>query len=216
MKRRYELLVFDWDGTLMDSETKIVRCLAAAAGEVGLPSLGEDAMSEVIGLGMEEAVRRLFPMAASEQQQHFLASFREHYLHLDRTPIELFPGVSQGLRALAKEGYVLAVATGRPRRGLERMLAETGLQRIFAVTRCADETPSKPHPRMLSELLAVTGIAPTRSLMVGDTVHDMEMARNAGVDGLGVGYGVHARTRLLACGALACVDSFAGLQRWLA
>lgn len=215
MKRRYELLVFDWDGTLMNSEAKIMRCLAAAADALGLPGPGEDAMREVIGLGMEEAARRLFPVARSEQQQQFVAHFREHYLHLDRARIELFPGVSQGLRALATQGYLLAVATGRPRRGLERMLAQTGLRRLFTATRCADEAPSKPHPQMLSELLAATGIAPTHALMVGDTVHDMEMARHAGVDGLGVGYGVHARERLLACGALACVDSFTGVCRWL-
>lgn len=215
MRRRYELIVFDWDGTLMNSEAKIVRCLAAAAGELGLPGLGEDAMREVIGLGMEEAARRLFPIAATEQRQNFVASFREHYLHLDRTRIELFPGVSRGLRALVRQGYVLAVATGRPRRGLERMLAQTKLQRVFAATRCADEAPSKPHPQMLSELLAATGIPARNSLMVGDTVHDMEMARNASIDGLAVGYGAHTRERLLACGALACVNSFTGLRRWL-
>jgi phosphoglycolate phosphatase len=215
MLRRYDLIVFDWDGTIMDSEATIVCCLAAAATDMGIDPPAIEVAREIIGLGMEEVAKVLFPAASATQRSLFIERFRSHYLQQDSTQVDFFPGVQTGLAELVERGYLLAVATGRPRRGLDRLLAQSGLAALFAASRCADECLSKPHPHMLQELLAQTGTAPNRTLMVGDTVYDMEMARTAGVDRLAVSYGVHDRARLLAHGPVACVNSFAELCRWL-
>lgn len=214
MTRRYELIVFDLDGTLMDSAAKILTCLAAAAADVGIPHPGEEAARNIIGLGMEEALVALFPDVQAAQRLQFLARFREHYLHLDTTEIACFPGVPQGLQQLVKDGYQLAIATGRPRRGLDRVLAQAGLHPLFVASRCADEVYSKPHPRMLQEILEETSTSAEQTVMVGDTVYDMQMARSAGVDALAVSYGVHQTERLLQEGAMACVDSFPEVCAW--
>jgi phosphoglycolate phosphatase len=213
--RRYELIVFDLDGTLMDSEAKILRCLAAAAADAGIPHPGEEAARNIIGLGMDEALTTLFPGLQPAQRAQFLVRFKEHYLYLDKTELACFPGVPQGLQQLAQGGYLLAIATGRPRRGLDRVLAQTGLQPLFVASRCADEVHSKPHPRMLQEILGETGASPEQAVMVGDTVYDIQMARCAGVDALAVSYGVHQAERLLQEGAVACVDSFPEVCAWL-
>lgn len=215
MKRHYELIVFDLDGTLIDSEAKILRCLAAAATDLGIAEPGVVAARDIIGLGMEEALTVLFPDMTASQRERFLARFREHYLYLDSTRLDFFPGVSHGLTELTQAGYRLAIATGRPRRGLDRVLSEAGLQQLFVATRCADETTSKPHPRMLVEILAKTDTAPRQAIMVGDTVYDLQMARGAGVDALAVSYGVHERKRLLEEGPVGCVDSFDEVCTWL-
>lgn len=215
MMRRYELIVFDLDGTLMDSETKILRCLAAAAADAGVTHPGVEVARNIIGLGMDEALMVLFPDLQPGQRAQFLTRFREHYLHLDKTEPACFPGVPQGLQQLAQGGRRLAIATGRPRRGLDRVLAQTGLQALFVASRCADEVRSKPHPRMLQEILEETRASPEQAVMVGDTVYDVEMARRAGVDALGVSYGVHQAERLLQEGAVACVDSFQEVCAWL-
>jgi phosphoglycolate phosphatase len=216
MKQRdYQLIVFDWDGTLMDSAGKIVRCFESAVGDVGLPSPGPAAIRNIIGLGLGEAVASLLPRCDSQTQSRVVERYREHFLHLDQTDMPLFPGVRDGLASLAQRGYLLAVATGKARRGLSRVLRETGLEALFAASRCADESFSKPHPQMLLDILDQTGVAPAAALMVGDTVYDMEMARNARVDGLAVSYGVHERERLLAHGPVACLDSFAEVHGWL-
>lgn len=215
MKRHYELIVFDLDGTLIDSEAKILRCLAAAAADLDFAEPGAAAARNIIGLGMEEALTSLFPDITPPQREQFFARFREHYLYLDDTRLDLFPGVSHGLTELAQAGYLLAIATGRPRRGLDRVLSEAGLQQLFVATRCADEATSKPHPRMLKEILAKTDTAPRQAIMVGDTVYDLQMARGAGVDALAVSYGVHERERLLEEGPVGCVDSFGEVCTWL-
>lgn len=212
----YELVVFDWDGTLMDSAGKIVNCFAAAAADVGLAFPGEAAVRNVIGLGLQEAMDALFPGEDPRRVAALVARYREHFLHLDRTPMPLFPGVAEGLRHLAGLGLRLAVATGKSRRGLQRVLEATGLETLFCASRCADEAGSKPHPRMLQEILAQTRVAPARALMVGDTVYDLEMAARAGMPAAAVSYGVHDRRRLEALAPVACHDSFVQLQRWLA
>ncbi|MFQ6023673.1 MAG: HAD-IA family hydrolase [Acidiferrobacterales bacterium] len=215
MKRRYDLVVFDWDGTLMDSEAKIVRCLSAAMRDAGVSDPGDEAVRDIIGLGMEEAAGRLVPGLGTQVRDKVIERFRQHYLHLDKTELAFFPGVEEGLNGLAQDGYLLAVATGRPRRGLDRLMAEAGLEQLFVATRCADEAFSKPHPAMLEDILDETGVTTKQTLMVGDTVYDMQMARNAGVEALAVSYGVHDRARLLACGPVACLDSFDEVCRWL-
>jgi len=216
MNRQYDLVVFDWDGTLMDSERKIVRCLSAAAADLGLTDPGVDAMRHIIGLGLDEAMQQLFRGAPAALRSRLTERYREHFLNLDQTHMPLFPGVADGLERLAQEGFLLAVATGKARRGLDRVLDETGTRHLFAATRCADESFSKPHPKMLEDILDMTGMARERVLMVGDTIYDMQMARNAGIPGLAVSYGVHARAQLLECAPLACVDSFAEVCAWLA
>lgn len=216
MNGALDLIVFDWDGTLMDSEAKIVRCVQAAAEDTGIADPGPAAIRRIIGLGLSEAMATLFPHESPARRLELIERYRVHFLERDDTAMPLFPGVVDGLNELARRGYLLAVATGKSRRGLDRVLDETGTRGLFVATRCADEAFSKPHPQMLDDILGVTGMQRARTLMVGDTVYDMQMARNAGVGGLGVSYGVHARDELLANGALACLDSFAAVCAWVA
>lgn len=215
MKRRHELIIFDWDGTLMDSIAKIVHCFQAAFEDSSVPDPGEQAIRHVIGLGLDEAVTALLPRVDAGTRARVVERYRQHFLHLDQTGMELFPGVRAGLEALAGQGYLLAVATGKARRGLDRVLRDSGTAHLFRATRCADEAFSKPHPRMLEDILEHTGVAAGRALMVGDTTYDMQMARHAGMDGLAVTYGVHERERLVEHGPLACLDSFTEVCAWL-
>jgi len=214
MTRRCQLIVFDWDGTLMDSESKIVNCLRAAARDVGVADPGAAAIRHIIGLGLNEAMAALFPDASASLRAALVDHYRQHFLELDHTAMPLFPGVVEGLEALSSQGYLLAVATGKARRGLNRVLDQTGLHPMFVASRCADETFSKPHPQMLEEILDLTGVEAHQAIMVGDTVYDMQMAGNARVPGLAVSYGVHPREQLLQSGALACLDSFREVCAW--
>ncbi len=212
----YRLLVFDWDGTLMDSEARIVACLQAAASDLDIEIPPPERAKEIIGLGLSEAIARLFPGLGERAQVLAVERYRQHFLGDDLAPSVLFPGVAEVLEHLAGEGYLMGVATGKSRRGLDKVLEETGLGRLFHATRCADETFSKPHPQMLEDVMDRTGARPSETLMIGDTEYDMQMARNARAHGLAVSYGVHDRERLLAEGALACLDALADLPAWLA
>ncbi len=212
----YRLLVFDWDGTLMDSQARIVACFQAAAVDVGVAVPGPDEAKDVIGLGLREAAERLFPDVGMAAVAQVVERYRHHFLGDHPTPSTLFPGVVETLEGLADAGYLLGIATGKSRRGLDKVLAETGLGPLFHASRCADEAFSKPHPQMLEEVMAVLGAGPADTLMIGDTEYDMQMARNAGVPGLAVSYGVHEPDRLLAEGALACLDRIDQLPGWLA
>ncbi|MEK7712155.1 MAG: HAD-IA family hydrolase, partial [Pseudomonadota bacterium] len=164
---------------------------------------------------LSEAMQVLFPEKAPVRRAELVERYRRHFLELDATDMPLFPGVTQGLTQLTQQGYLLAIATGKARRGLNRVLDDTGMRHLFVSSRCADETFSKPHPQMLKDILDETGVDAACAIMVGDTVYDMEMARSARVAGLGVSYGVHARERLLDCGALACLDSFPEVCAWV-
>lgn len=211
----FELLVFDWDGTLMDSQAKIVSCLQAAIRDLQLPPLGVEALSNVIGLGLAEAVNTLYPGSDVKLQQAMSDRYRHHFLVSDTTPSTLFSGAGEVLQSLAAQGYLLAVATGKGRQGLDKVLEETGLAELFHATRCADETFSKPHPQMLFELMDHLGAEPAATLMIGDTEYDMEMARNARTAALAVSYGVHAQERLLRHEPLGCLHSISELPQWL-
>jgi phosphoglycolate phosphatase len=215
MKRRYDLIVFDWDGTLVDSEARILSCFRAASRDTGIAYPGDDAVRDIIGLSMREAVEAIYHNLPAGGAGALIERYREHFVHLDPTPMPYFPGVQDALPELVEQGYRLAVATGKARRGLARMLDGSPMAQLFAVTRCADETLSKPHPQMLFDILKATGTAPQRALMVGDTVHDLRMAASAGTDALAVSYGVQPRARLLAESPLACVDSFSEVCGWL-
>ncbi|MDH3636928.1 MAG: HAD-IIIA family hydrolase [Gammaproteobacteria bacterium] len=210
-----QLVIFDWDGTLMDSATKIVNCFNHAARDVGLDLPPESAVRNIIGLSLCEACETLFPDTLVSMRTALTRRYRDYFVELDDTPMHLFPGVEAGLRELHRRGKTLAVATGKARRGLSRGLKETGLADLFAVTRCADEARSKPHPQMVRDILAQTTVSPNDTLMVGDTVYDIQMARGAGVKSLAVSYGVHARGQLLEESPISCLDSFEDVIAWI-
>lgn len=212
----YELIVFDWDGTLMDSEGRIVACMQAAARDLGVGTPSRDETKEVIGLGLQEAVMQLFPQVDATGCEQLVTAYRHHFLGGTIANSELFAGVEPMLQALTGRELFLAVATGKSRRGLEKELDETGLRHHFHATRCADEAFSKPHPQMLQDILNRLGVDASRTLVVGDTEYDMQMAGNAGAAAVGVTYGVHAPQRLMASGALACFDRIEELPAWLA
>jgi phosphoglycolate phosphatase len=214
MARSFDLLVFDWDGTLVDSATHIVESTQAAASDLGLDFPTEERARYVIGLGLVDALTYLFPTLAREDYPHLAERYRHHYLAGDHK-LTLFAGASQGIRALHAAGFSLAVATGKSRQGLDRALERSGLALCFHASRCADEGLPKPHPDMLEHLMSALGVDPRRTLMVGDTTHDLEMARSAGVSAVAVGYGAHSRVSLEAYQPLACVMSFPELTQWL-
>ena len=211
----YQLLIFDWDGTLMDSEARIVACMEAACTDLKLPRPGKVAVRNIIGLGLEEAVHALFPNEHPATHRRLVERYRHHFLVADTTPSPLFPGVHTMLEELERHGYWLAIATGKGRAGLRKVLQESGLEKRFLATRCADETASKPNPSMIHELLDELGVEAEQALMIGDTEYDLQMARNAGTRALAVSYGVHSRERLLQYRPVACVDSIGELHEWL-
>jgi len=211
----YRVLVFDWDGTLMDSQARIVACFQAAADDVGVAVPAPAQAKDVIGLGLREAAERLFPGLDPLRVTAVIDRYRHHFLGEHPTPSELFPGVVETLEGLADAGYLLGIATGKSRRGLAKVLAETGLGPLFQASRCADEALSKPHPQMLEDVMERVGARPSETLMIGDTEYDMQMARNAGAQALAVCYGVHSPERLLAQGPLGCLADLADMPAWL-
>lgn len=211
---RYALIVFDWDGTLIDSPAAIVECIREASRELDLEVPDRKRASHVIGLGLEDSLRHAVPDLPRGRYAEFVASYRRHFLAREAS-MPLFPGVPRLLEGLRARGHRLAVATGKSRRGLDRALAASGLAAHFVSSRCADECSPKPDPAMLRELLAELGLGPERALMIGDTSHDLDMARSAGVDAVAVTYGAHPEEALRAAAPLACVASIAELERWL-
>ncbi len=190
------LLVFDWDGTLMDSEARIVACMQQAADDMGWPVLDAAAIRNIIGLGLVEAVAALYPEYDTAEHRALADRYRYHFLADDTGHSNLFVGVREVLESCAERDYLLAVATGKGRRGLDKELDATGLRSMFHATRCADETHSKPHPRMLHEIMDELGVMPADTLVIGDTEFDMRMARNASATPLPVSYGAHDIERL--------------------
>jgi phosphoglycolate phosphatase len=215
MKKRFTLLVFDWDGTLMDSEARIVECVRASAEDLELEIPDDDSIRNIIGLGLSEAVTTLFPGADERLVDNVVERYRYHFLVKNETPSPLFPGAEGVLRELEQRGYLLAIATGKGRAGLDRVLEHTGLGDLFHATRCADETFSKPHPEMLLQIMDELGAAGEETVMVGDTEWDMQMARNAGAERVAVSYGAHAVERLLRHQPLTCLDSIGEISDWL-
>ncbi len=211
---RYRVIVFDWDGTLIDSASSIVECIQAASRDLGLPVPTRERASHVIGLGLQDALRIAVPELPPAQTMAFVERYRAHFLARE-DDMQPFEGIEALLDALLARGLQLAVATGKSRRGLERALAACGLRSHFVASRCADETQPKPHPAMLRELMLQLGVDARDALMVGDTSHDIEMARDANVDAVAVSYGAHPDTALRALRPLACVDSVDALHGWL-
>jgi phosphoglycolate phosphatase len=211
---RYPLIVFDWDGTLVDSTASIVACIQEAARELGLRVPDRERASHVIGLGLQDSLRHAVPELPPEAYEPFVAAYRRNFL-ARQDDMALFAGVPEMLALLESGGYRMAVATGKSRRGLNHALKTTGLGRFMIASRCADETHPKPHPAMLLELVAETGFRAGELLMIGDTSHDLDMARGAGVDAVAVTYGAHPADALRARAPRACLASVAELREWL-
>jgi len=212
---RYPLLVFDWDGTLIDSARTIVACIQAACRDLGLTVPDEARASHVIGLGLKDALSYAIPGLPEGDYGRVVESYRRHYRARD-PEIPLFPGAQAMLAGLKARGHILAVATGKSRAGLARALDNTGLRPFFAASRCADECASKPAPDMLWELMDELGTDAVDTLMIGDTVHDLQMAVHAGVRAVAVSHGAHPRDDLVALAPLACLENIDELTLWLA
>lgn len=214
MAKRFELIVFDWDGTLMDSTGAIVASIQAAATDLGIEPPTDERASHIIGLGLIDALRHALPDLPSERYQDVALRYRQHYMARDHDLL-LFDGAAALIEELTAAGHILAVATGKTRKGLDRAFEVSGLGPRFQSSRCADECHSKPHPQMLEELMDEFGVEPDATLMIGDTTHDLLMARNAGVAALGVAYGAHPREALEAEAPLYCAADIAELAAWL-
>lgn len=210
----YRLVIFDWDGTLMNSTPDIARAIQAACRDLELPVPDAAAASWVIGLSLERALYSVVPNLTEAQRPLFIDRYRYHFLRRD-PHIELFDGVRDMLDTLRDQSLTLAVATGKSRVGLDRTLAATGLKDYFAITRCADETFGKPHPAMVQEIMQHVCIEPQEVIMVGDTSHDLDMAANAQVHGLGVTYGAHPIEHLKKSPHQEILHDVASVKRWL-
>jgi len=211
----FDLVVFDWDGTLFDSTALITRCIQAACVDVGAPRPSDEQASYVIGMGLIEALQHAAPGLARERYPELGARYRHHYLARQHE-LMLFDGTLTMLEALKARGHLLAVATGKSRRGLDDALNSSALRGLFDATRTADETASKPDPRMLHELMNDLVVGPERTLMIGDTTHDLQLALNAGVASIGVSYGAHDHGAFEAFPTRHVAHSTADLHDWLA
>lgn len=212
--RRYDLVVFDWDGTLLDSTGAIVRSIQAASRDIGVAPPSDERARYVIGMGLREALQYAVPDLVESRYDALVDAYRRHYLSGDHE-LTLFDGVEALLAELQAEHRWLAVATGKSRLGLDRALGHSGLGRYFDATRTADETRSKPHPQMLQELIDHFAVNPERTLMIGDTTHDMLLAKNAGAHALAITHGAHELGALLACEPVGVVDSILDLSNWI-
>ncbi|MDN6296727.1 MAG: HAD-IA family hydrolase [Halomonas sp.] len=213
---QFELMIFDWDGTLMNSVPRIVSSMQAAARDAEWGELAPEAVENIIGLGLPEAVAILCPGILPAQSARLRERYAHYFVHADTTPMAFFGGVEARLARLReRESLKLAVATGKTRRGLDRIFADTQSGGWFNGSRTADETRSKPHPQMLSELLAEFDVPANRAVMIGDTEYDLDMARALGMPRVGVSYGVHDVQRLTDCEPLYIADGVDGLFDWL-
>lgn len=210
---RYSLIVFDWDGTLIDSAGTIVQCIQDSARDMGLEVPESDRARHVIGLGLHDSLRMAMPGLAVERYLEFAGHYRRHFLAREEQML-LFPGILELLERLSRT-CTLAIATGKSRRGLDRALEAGNVGRFFSLSRCADESRPKPDPAMLLEILDRTSIPRDRALMIGDTSHDLGMAKAAEVDALGVAYGAHPERGLRDCSPRACVATVRELDEWL-
>ncbi|GGW76808.1 HAD-IA family hydrolase [Alteromonas halophila] len=192
----YKLIIFDWDGTLMDSAAKIVNCMQIAARECAVPVPDSEAVGNIIGISLKPAIMQLFGISDEFLAERLVNAYKHAFVEQDATPCPLFDGVPAMLTDLKAQGRVLTVATGKARRGLDRAWSNTGTGHYFTASRCADDAESKPSPDMLSQLLDELAMQPQDAVMVGDTVYDMQMAQALGMDRIGVSYGVHAQVHL--------------------
>ena len=215
MEKRYSLIIFDWDGTLIDSVPDITHSLRYAAQQMQLPILEEDDYRGVIGLSLSNAIRGLYPQLDDKQVLQFVGLYRAEYLRLEENPSAPFPGVTDGLDSLRERGVTMAVATGKGRAGLDRSMTANKYVTYFDASRCADEARSKPDPLMLEQLLQELEVPVERALVVGDAGFDLQMAENIGMDRVAVTYGAQPKEKLLAHNPVFVAESFDDLVEWL-
>jgi len=214
---KYELIVFDWDGTLYDSAAFIVSCVQAAAQASGFPVPEEKTIREMIGLSYEESLKRMMPDVSPMQMAMLIKAYRKCVEESQTHAPVLFQGVEEVLKSLKATGYYLAIATGKGRYGLNKDLELLKLSDTFVTTRCSDETNSKPHPQMLLEIMDEMGVEPSKTLMIGDTEYDMQLAQNAKTDAMAVSYGAHHIDRLRSGEHVkGYLDDIRDLPPWLA
>lgn len=206
MKNRFDLIIFDWDGTLVDSIDWIVHCIQRAAEHYDCPVPAAEAAKDIIGLSLDNAIKTLFPDANTDTRGKLAAHYGQNFFSKESSPDDLFPGVSEMLQQFKQDGYRLAVATGKKSSGLARAISGTGIEDLFCTTRCADQTASKPDPLMIDEIVAELGVSKQRTLMVGDSVHDMQMAMNARVASVAVTCGAHSESILQQYKPLRCLS----------
>ncbi len=214
MAKQFDLIVWDWDGTLADSTGMITRAIVKAAEQAGLPPLTPEQASSIIGLGLRESIQSLYPDITEEQARALATNYNLNYF-AGESEILLFGGAAETIKTLNRRGHKLAVATGKSRRGLNLALKHTQLRHFFHATRTVDECFSKPHPQMLDELMDDLVALPERTLMIGDTSYDLQMAKNAGVAAIGVTFGAQAAEAWQAFAPIQQFDDFASLSQWL-
>lgn len=214
MSRRFDLIIFDWDGTVMDSTAVIARSIQSASQDLALPVPSDEVARHVIGLGLDQALRYAVPDCEPHRHMDLVARYRYHFFSQENE-MPLFDGAEALVQELRDEGYFLAVATGKNRNGLDRALKASNMAQYFHSTRTADQTVSKPDPTMLHEILDELDVKVERALMVGDTTHDLQMAINAGMASLAMSHGAHPPEQLLELKPLALLHDFAGLRDWL-
>ena len=214
MAKRYDLIVFDWDGTVMDSTAVIARSIQSACRDLGLVEPSDAVARHVIGLGLDQALSHAVPDLPEHRRGDLVERYRHHFLSQENA-MPLFDQAQETIAELHTAGHWLAVATGKSRHGLQRAMQASNMHSYFHASRTADETFSKPHPAMLLEIMGELGISAQRMLMIGDTTHDLQMARNAGVDAIGMTHGAHPADELCALQPLALLDDFVALRTWL-
>ncbi len=215
MSQKFTLLIFDWDGTLMDSQARIVDCFQTSIKALGLQTRSVDDIRQIVGLGLFEGFEALCPDATPAQLKQATKIYRDNYFSAQAKPTPLFDKADEVLKTLYDQGYQLAIATGKGRRGLDEALEQTGLKQLFHSTRCAEETFSKPHPQMLYEILEELNVDADHAVMIGDSLFDLEMANNAGMASIAVSYGLQEKARLLNYNPLVCLDDVTDLPAWL-
>lgn len=204
---KYPVIIFDWDGTLMDSIDKIVLCMQAAAKQENQLVPTEQNVKNIVGLSLQIAMEKLFPTSSSAEQSLLVDAYRHQYNQYEHVYTPLYEGITDLLTTLKSQGYTLAVATGKGRHGLNRMLEISHTAHLFSATVCADEASSKPDPLMISLLLDKLNVTSEQAIMIGDSSYDLDMAKNAGIKSIGVSYGVHDALTLKRSGPIAIVDS---------
>lgn len=213
--KHYKLVIFDWDGTVMDSIDRIVSAMRSAALDVGCDVPAKDAVRNIIGLSLPVAIETLFPKSDQAQVLALKDSYKHHYVNVDQTPTPIFDYAIELFQSLKQQGKELAVATGKARDGLERVWQETNTGVYFTSSRCAYECESKPHPQMLEQIMTELNVLPADTLMIGDTTYDLEMAQQAGVDSIGVTFGVHNEVQLKAFSPKAIISCYTELIKLL-
>jgi len=204
--KKFKLLIFDWDGTLIDSEARIIESMQMASTQAGLTPVDADAIRSIIGLELNQAIKQLYHDIPDNSIEKVADDYRKHYMYQSEVATPLFDGALETLTLLKDKGYEMAVATGKGRQGLNHAMAEANLQSYFTTTRCANETRSKPHPLMLEEILDELKLKPSEAVMIGDTSYDLSMAQAINMAAVAVSYGVQEKHKLMQHNPIACID----------